>query len=149
MAGESQNNNELVDFDPFMGPSIELTVPATEPQREILHTALIDQEASIAFNETIRIDFHSRINEEVLKKSIGILVSRHESLRGSFNQDGSLFVISKDQELDFVSAELNKHTESLSEIENVEVTTPFSLFTGPLFRVRLYNVTTKSILFLS
>ena len=77
-----------MSFNPFAGGEILKLSPTTIPQKEILASAQISDEANSAFNETVSISISGALNIERLEKSFSVLISRHEILRATFSRKG-------------------------------------------------------------
>ena len=86
---------EAVDFDPFAGGDIQLTVPSTEPQKEVWASVQMGDDANCAFNESITLELTGNLNVEKFRDSLKQLVQRHEVLRGTFSADGATLVINE------------------------------------------------------
>lgn len=128
-----------IDYNPFEGGELQLTSPSTESQREIWTSAMMGNDASLAFNESISLKFTGPLNIAHLECALQKLIERHESLRATFSPDGKLFCVAKQVELKLDVVELSK-TSDLKSILRYEVETPFNLEHGPLFRARLVKI---------
>jgi len=133
---------EAVDFDPFAGGDIQLTVPSTEPQKEVWASVQMGDDANCAFNESITLELTGELDVEQFRHSLKQLVQRHEVLRGTFSADGATLVINEEMEFDLSLVDLQdkdglKVTEQLDTLNSREVETPFDLIKGPLFRCTL------------
>src|SRR5579864_4948677 len=82
-----------VDFDPFAGPELALTVPATEAQREIWTATRMGRDASCAFNESNTLRLAGRLDVDALRLAFTDLVERHSALRSTFSGDGAMLLI--------------------------------------------------------
>jgi amino acid adenylation domain-containing protein len=135
-----------VEFDPFAEGEIQYTIPTTESQKEIwLSVQLGGDEANCAYNESVFIEIHGDLNVEAVKKSFQKIVLRHEALRGTIGSDGSTFCIANDLTLTIPDSDFSQLTKSekeqkLNELLRREVTHPFNLAHGPLFRVEIVKL---------
>lgn len=134
-----------IDYNPFEGPKIQKVVPATEPQQEVWLSCIIGgDEANIAYNESLAMQFSGSLNPEAMKQALQELVSRHESLRASFSGDGSKMLIFEYTEP--AISYFNISNESRSEQQKIidahiksDAITPFDLTNGPLVRIALFR----------
>ena len=88
-----------IDYNPFEGGELQLTSPSTESQREIWTSAMMGNDASLAFNESISLTFTGPLNAAHLERALHKLTERHESLRATFSPGGKLFCVAKQVEL--------------------------------------------------
>ena len=135
-----------VDFDPFAGGELTVTVPSTEPQREIWTAVQMGEDASCAFNESVSVHLQGELHEAPLTQALRDLLARHESLRATFSADGLSMCVAASPpfELDRVDLSAGSAQErdaGLRAVQREEVTTPFGLERGPLFRARLIRLT--------
>jgi amino acid adenylation domain-containing protein len=134
-----------LDFDPFAGPELALTAPATESQREIWAAARMGADASCAFNESSSLRFVGRLDIETLSAALKDLVQRHEALRTTFSPDGASllvaveFAVSLDVE-DLADLDVAARQARADRIRTEEVETAFDLEQGPLLRTRLVRL---------
>ncbi len=131
-----------VDFDPFAGPAIARTVPSTEPQREVFVAAQMGPDASCAYNESVSLLLNGPLDRALMERTIAALVRRHDGMRSMMSADGTRVIVMERMEVPFtfsdISAALREERERrLEEIGRVDMTTPFDLVHGPLFRVQL------------
>ncbi|MCB9183925.1 MAG: amino acid adenylation domain-containing protein [Flavobacteriales bacterium] len=132
-----------VDFDPFAGPSIERTIPTTEAQREVLTASEMGVDASCAYNESVSLELKGPLDRAALEKAMRDLIARHESLRATLNASGTRMLITDETafELPFTDLAQTSDTEAqLDAIARKDMTTPFDLRNGPLFRAQLIRV---------
>lgn len=132
-----------VDFDPFAGPSIERTIPTTEAQREVLTASEMGVDASCAYNESVSLELKGPLDRAALEKAMRDLIARHESLRATLNASGTRILITDEVafELPFTDlAEAKDKEAQLDAIARKDMTTPFDLRNGPLFRALLIRV---------
>jgi hypothetical protein len=81
------------DFDPFAGPAVVASVPATPAQREIWAATWMGDDASLAFNESVAFRLRGPLDEAALRAAVTDLVARHESLRATFSADGLVMIV--------------------------------------------------------
>ncbi|TBV04729.1 non-ribosomal peptide synthase/polyketide synthase, partial [Stutzerimonas kirkiae] len=98
---------------------------------------------SAAYNMPTALRFKGELDIEALRSSFETLITRHESLRTTFRQDGEQAVQVTQPGIDFALAqeELDDASEALiqSKVEE-EVSRPFDLEQGPLLRVKLLRL---------
>ncbi len=125
-----------VDYDPFATPELARAVPTTEAQRELWLADQLGSEASLAFNESISLQFAGSLNVQSLQDALLALADRHESLRATFSADGMNMLIAPRGVLQATLVEVA--TEGLlAQLRLEAVTTPFDLVNGPLVRATL------------
>ena len=78
-----------VDFDPFAGGEILRLSPTTGPQREIIASVQMSDEANTAFNESVSLAIEGILNVELVEKCFHILVDRHDILTATFSRRGN------------------------------------------------------------
>ncbi len=136
---------EAVDFDPFREGAIENLVPLTEPQFEVWASSQMGDAASCAYNESCSVRLTGAIQLVAMQRALQELMARHESLRASFSADGRHILVNETMALDIAMDDLRVFPQTeraarLREITAAEVTTPFDLRQGPLFRARIIYV---------
>jgi amino acid adenylation domain-containing protein len=136
---------------PMVAPPIPLKeqvdrdVPITEPQREILFATQLGDEANCAFNESTSLRLDGVLVQIALLRSLEQLVDRHDALRSRVLESGDGIHISSTLPIPFETMDLSVlSTEEQSaryrELVQQEASTPFDLFRGPLFRIRLVRM---------
>lgn len=144
-----KRNNTVVDFDPFSGDIIEKIVPAIESQKEIFASCILGgEDANLAYNLSLSLNFTGKLNENALRKSIIELHRRHESLRATFTEDGSQMIIYESkvphlhfQDLEAFDQPAQQHI--LEEYHSQNARSPFDLFNGPLTRTALFRLSAE------
>jgi amino acid adenylation domain-containing protein len=133
------------DFDPFELSAVEKVVATTEAQREVWLANSLSTEASLAYNEALRIDLRGVLDLDALHEALSAVVARHESLRATVGPDGTEMLVSPAQPLalPFDDYSGRSPSEQLAAVANAcaqEVETPFHLSMGPLFRARVLRL---------
>lgn len=128
-----------VDHDPFAGPELERSAPTTEAQKEIWLSIQIDPDASCAYNESVNLDLKGKLDPDALKRSIQLLIDRHEGLRITFTKNGASMNILKSSEAvitehDFTSLSSEEQRSKFDELVEKDQNTTFDIVHGPLFR---------------
>lgn len=131
-----------VDHDPFAGPVIERAIPTTEAQREVFAAAGMGRDASCAYNESVSLELTGPLDTGALERAIGLLVDRHEALRATISVGGTRMLVSDTgaaplQHVDLSALPEAQRNDRLQRIAEEDMTTPFDLVKGPLFRFRL------------
>jgi amino acid adenylation domain-containing protein len=132
-------------FDPFAGPAIFATAPTTEPQREIWTACALGDEASLAYNESITLALDGALDREALSAAFDELVARHEALRSTLSPDGLTLMVGAPVSGALAFTDWSTLDDSAQDRERAlarqrEVTTPFDLVQGPLFRAELIQL---------
>ncbi|MBK8226302.1 MAG: amino acid adenylation domain-containing protein [Flavobacteriales bacterium] len=138
-----------VDFDPFTGPSIERTIPTTEAQREVLTASEMGVDASCAYNESVSLELKGTLDRPALERAMHELVKRHESLRSTLNASGTRMLVTDEVKFELPFTDLSSLNDTergkqLDAIAQKDMTTPFDLRNGPLFRAQLIRVSSDS-----
>jgi amino acid adenylation domain-containing protein len=140
------DNNELpLDFDPFAGPAIAATAASSEAQREIWTATLVGADASLAYNESITLILRGTVDMTALRAAFADVVMRHEALRTTLSADGLTLCISLDaspppEEEDLSQLDDAGRSAALQRLLAHELSTPFDLERGPLYRVHFLRV---------
>jgi amino acid adenylation domain-containing protein len=134
-----------VDFDPFTGPAIERAIPTTEAQREVLTASEMGVDASCAYNESVSLELKGTLDRAALQQAMHELVKRHESLRATLNASGTRMLVTGEVRIELPFTDLSslsdaERTRLLDAIAEKDMTTPFDLRNGPLFRAQLIQV---------
>lgn len=131
-----------VDFDPFVGAPIERTVPTTEAQREVFIASTMGEEASCAYNESVSLELRGALDRSALEAAIATLVRRHEALRGCISADGTRVIVHEHLDIpvrwiDLSAASDPDRANELAALAESDMSAPFDLLNGPVFRVML------------
>ncbi|MEI7613065.1 MAG: amino acid adenylation domain-containing protein [Betaproteobacteria bacterium] len=133
---------ETVDFDPFATEGTSF--PSTEAQREIFTSILIGGDAAnCAFNESVTLRFSGPLDSTLLRKAFDAIVSRHEALRLTFNEDGMSFRIAEHLDLPWQEDSAATPQEGIALVDELikqEVLRPFDIKNGPLIRMHLIKI---------
>ncbi|HXK17567.1 MAG TPA: condensation domain-containing protein, partial [Polyangiaceae bacterium] len=132
-------------FDPFAGPTILATAPSTEPQREIWTACALGDEATLAFNESILLKLRGALDVPAFHGALSDLVARHEALRITFSGDGLTLLVGAPFEAQLTQRDLSELSaeaadSELTRLATAEVSLPFDLGKGPLFRAHLLGL---------
>ena len=66
-------------FNPFAAGVIARVAPSTAPQREVIASSQLSDEANTGFNEAVSVTFQGAIDPQVLIASFDALIARHVS----------------------------------------------------------------------
>ena len=77
-----------VVFDPFAGGELLQVSPTTAPQKEVIASAQMSDEANTAFNEAVSITIKGDLQVALLESCFNKLVERHGILRATFSRNG-------------------------------------------------------------
>lgn len=128
------------NFDPFASADLERVAPSTQAQREVWLASQLSVEASLAFNEAVLIRLKGPLSIQALNDALQLLVTRHESLRANFSDDGLQFVVSSAPgfQASFVDLLAQPSVDPcLKRFAEAAVREPFDLSKGALFRAQL------------
>ena len=134
-----------VDYDPFADAPLQRVVAVTEPQREVWLADKLSPDASLAYNESVSVAFHGRVDVAALQASVQDLVDRHESLRATLSPEGDELCIAEHLHIDTPVLDLTGHAPAdrarvLKEHLDAAVSTPFALEVGPLIRAEIVRL---------
>ena len=132
-------SDEPVDFDPFRGGEIARIAPSTEPQREIIASAMMSAEANTAFNEALSLRIEGSIDPNRIEAAISVIVDRHDALRMTFTRSGEELCVTEENRFALEWMELGGGDEKAQEQQlrtlwSELVSEPMDLAAGPLFR---------------
>jgi amino acid adenylation domain-containing protein len=131
-----------VDFDPFADGELSDAAPTTAAQREIWIASQLDEDASLAYNESITLVCRGPFDRAAMHAAIKELPARHEALRGTLSDDGKSLCIaaSIDVPVVDVDAPASDPEAKLREVILKEAATPFNLSKGPLLRATIVRM---------
>ncbi len=127
-----------VDFDPFADGEVVEHAAATFAQLEVWAASQLGPEASCAYNESVSLRCRGPLDEEAMLAAVDGIWRRHEALRSSFSTDGRTCVVAEPRPL--VVRRLRHTAEEHAAFLRAEVSTPFDLEHGPLFRAALVRL---------
>lgn len=131
-----------VDFNPFTGPAIQRTVPTTEAQMEVFAASEMGEDANCAYVESVSLILKGELDRGAMEQTLQDLVDRHESLRSVISASGLRMVVFTHAELaipyhDLSGLDEQARASRMQELAVADMTQPFDLLHGPLFRVQL------------
>lgn len=135
-----------VDFNPFEGNEIEKVIITNEPQREVWLSCVIGgDEASLAYNESVSLEFKGDFNFPAFEKAINDLIVRHEGLRAVISRNGENLIIYKECLCDIYTEDLSgadiaNWQLQIKDFFHKEMEKPFDLYNGPLFRFFVHTL---------
>ena len=134
-----------VDYDPFAQAALARVVPVTEPQREVWLADKLGSEASLAYNESVSLRLHGRLDADALHAAVRELGARHECLRATISPSGDELCIAEDVVLEMASHDLSgwetqDREDAVRARLHAAVQTPFDLERGPLVRAELLTL---------
>ncbi len=147
----SEMKSTPIDFDPFVDGEILLTAPATESQQEIWLGVQISNEANLACLLSQSLRFTGGLHLDIFRAAIDLLVDRHESLRTTFNSDGTTILIAKQIKYQCPVIDLSALDDPARELElhnqqQQAVNEKFDLQHGPLFRTKIIKLADREYL---
>ncbi len=134
-----------VDFDPFTSGAIDSTVPSTEAQREVFIASQMGPDASCSYNESVSLALKGPLDPAAMDASLPRLLERHEALRGCMSSDGTRVIVHARSEISLKHIDLSalsatQRKQELERIADQDMTTPFDLVNGPVFRAVLLKI---------
>jgi hypothetical protein len=112
--------------------------PSTEPQREVWLADKLSPEASLAYNESISLHLRGELDVAAFRAAVRELPKRHDALRSTFAEDGTLLRIGAVPELEVPIVDAD--AAGLAAIVQRHVSEPFDLEKGPLIRAELVRL---------
>ncbi len=133
------------DGETNQGESIkeyEGIAPSTESQREIWSLVVMGSEASCSFNMSVSIHLKGNPDIDILRQAFTLMGLRHEALRMTFDGSGLTVFIHKNIPAEVMLIDLSSISEdgssmSAESIVRQEMSTPFDLVRGPLWRAKI------------
>lgn len=132
-----------VDFDPFAGPSIQKTLPTTEPQREVFVAAMMGDDAACAYNESVSVELDGPLDRARLQAALLALEQRHEGLRSVFSSDGLKVLVLSEANAVHGYSDLSSDPNACAvqdAFAQRDMTTPFNPVSGPIWRTHLFRL---------
>lgn len=139
-------------FDPFAGQQILGTAPTTEQQREIWAASQLGDDASLAYNESVRLELEGALDEGTFERAFETVLRRHEILCANVSGDGlSLLLmeppVGRLKKTDWSSLSPEEQSKRLEELYQLEVDTVFDLTQPGLFRGELVKLSSEKFVF--
>jgi amino acid adenylation domain-containing protein/non-ribosomal peptide synthase protein (TIGR01720 family) len=115
-------------------------LPLSFAQQRLWFMDQYEQQQNVAYNEPMAFRLHGKLDVSNLQQAFDNLIIRHESLRTIFVDEGGvpLQKVLAPYHLEIQSENLNE--QDLDTALSQEVAKPFILNTGPLLRVRLFEL---------
>lgn len=128
-----------VEGAPSAGPHDPGILPLTEQQREVLIGSQFGDDASAAFNLSIKVTIDDPLDVDMMREAIEALVGRHEALRTTFDLEAERQLFHSDVEVPFEFLDVSElpadEREAVAdETERRHQGVPFDLTNGPLAR---------------
>nr|BDT29344.1 hypothetical protein BHI3_28100 [Bacteriovorax sp. HI3] len=134
-----------VTYNPFEGGPVAKAVPSTEAQREIWASMVMDEQATLCYNESLAIDFEGNLRPDVLNLAYQELVKRHDALRAAFSRDGKTFFVKEYQHTPIKNLDYSqKNRSELEVLKRGEVQFKYDLIHGPCYRMTLVKTSSTS-----
>ncbi len=121
-------------------PAAGQASPLTEPQAEIWMAAQLGDEASMAFNESFRLELAGPLDVAAFERGLMAAVERHDALRLRFSPVGDEMSAADSHgiRLEPVDARSAEDPQAVvARMADEEARTPFDLTHGPVARARL------------
>ncbi len=141
-----------IEYDPFAGPVLLGTAPTTEHQREIWTASQLGDDASLAYNESVRLELDGKLNVAAFQSAFSEVLLRHEILNASISVDGMTLCLHAPEEgrlavRDFCGLDASAQSSELLALSLEEVTLPFDLTTASLYRAHLVRLSETRTVF--
>ncbi len=124
-------------------------IPLTEAQKEIWHASQLGDDAARAYNDSVVATITGDLNVDVLRKSFGKLIDRHEALRTTFDPSGEFQNIAPERAveipfIDLSSLDEAKRTDQLNQMLAQESREVFDMIVGPLVRIQAVKINSNT-----
>jgi hypothetical protein len=116
-SGKDNISKKNVSHNPFAGAEVLLAMPTTESQREMWATLEMDADASLCYNESVRVSLDGVLNQDVLAYAFKEVLRRHDALRSVFSNDGKTFMVTDDLSTTFNVMDLSNDTNQETKIQ--------------------------------
>jgi amino acid adenylation domain-containing protein/non-ribosomal peptide synthase protein (TIGR01720 family) len=121
------------------------TYPLTEAQRELWSLAQLGDEASVAYNLSMRVRLNGALHDDQLIRALHAVVDRHDALRGSIDPLGDTQTVVRNARLPVQHSDLSAldpvdRERRLDAISDSEARRPFDLACAPLLRAHLVKL---------
>ncbi len=110
----------------------EQVAPLSEAQRQLWTLAQITPQGSLAYHIRVTLQLDGALNLDALQKAIQQLIARHEALRTVIRSEGQ--VILPQLTINVPLVDCSQDADSAEQWLQQELSTPFNLSEGPLFR---------------
>jgi amino acid adenylation domain-containing protein len=120
-------------------------LPLTEPQQEIWLATRFGDDASAAFNVSVKLHLGGLLDRDAMTRAIQSLVDRHEALRTTFDEEGEVQRVAPRLDIEVPFLDLSEFGRDEAEaradtLELKDVKVPFNLEDGPLLRPRIVKL---------
>ncbi|HEY6390559.1 MAG TPA: amino acid adenylation domain-containing protein, partial [Bryobacteraceae bacterium] len=139
-------------FLPASAPpaGMEREAPLTEAQIEIRLSAQLGDEESCSYNEGFTVRLRGSLNEDALRKSLQVIVDRHEALRSVLTESGDALRILPHIDVPLPAVDLSMLPDRVEQLMQDDAVTAFDLLRGPLVRAKLARLSAEEhILFVT
>jgi len=119
--------------------------PLTEAQKEIWLAAQMGGDAAVAYNESLKLEFHGDFDVELFRQAVRSVIERHPILLASISRDGQAQQILHGSAVELPLTDLSSCSDSdrasrLADLVQGEVSEAFDLLAGPLLRVKIVRL---------
>jgi amino acid adenylation domain-containing protein len=126
----------------------QVSLPLTEPQKEMLAAVQMDDEASCSYNQVYSLTFDGPLQAPALHQALREIVRRHEALRATIDFDAEAQLIHAQLPVELPQSDISglatdERAAALTALLDAETRTAFDLARGPLWRARLVRETAQ------
>ncbi|MBK26970.1 MAG: hypothetical protein CME70_23405 [Halobacteriovorax sp.] len=139
-----------ITHNPFEGGEIILSVPTTESQREMWATVEMLPEATLCYNESLRVSLKGELCLRSFQRAFQEMIRRHDAMRSSFTSDGKWLLVSDkfNYLYEFMDwSETSDRSELLKKEIEKATKHKFNLVKGPPFKASLIKLDKDEHLF--
>jgi amino acid adenylation domain-containing protein len=134
------SNLRKVNYNPFVHNDESQTYLTTNAQQELWASIMLDENATLCYNECLCLEMTGDLNTQYLEKAFTEIVKRHAALRSVFSKDGKSFIVQpvKGSQIEFHDfTDSNRLSLDLESLKQVTVASKFDLQNGPCYRAML------------
>ena len=129
--------------------SVHVPIPLTEAQKEIWLASQMGGEAELAYNESLKFEFHGAFDLEVFRQAAQLLVKRYPILLARIEQDGLSQRLQPDLQMEVPFIDLSAQSPQnrdagLRDLIEREISSRFDLAAGPLLRAKAVRLAPDS-----
>lgn len=141
-----------IDYDPFEDSNeIAAVIYTNEPQKEIWISCILGgREASLAYNESVSLDFKGVFHKAYFMEALQAVVARHEILRATVSPNGETLIIHKNMSWNTAVADLSSVQDQQAALQafvSEEMQHEFDFENGPLFRFFIHKLSENNYYF--
>ncbi|MCL2936119.1 MAG: aminotransferase class III-fold pyridoxal phosphate-dependent enzyme [Trichodesmium sp. MAG_R02] len=134
-------NNPIISQQAVIIARYPHKIPLTQAQKQLWTLAQLEDEGSIAYNESLRLEFKGKLDIYALNQAIQTVINRHEALRILIDDQGEMQEILPRWEIDIPYLDFtDTEQEEIKAWLDKTVRKPFQISNSPLLRVKIVKI---------